>query len=154
MIIHPDIFVTPDYPVVRFREPREQIDLAVELPKILHTQGWGLGTYFHIQFVSHDKTRLFCSAPFIVTVEREHFHVANPEGFQPMTKTLGLREAEQIGAWWHAPPVQGAPSVQDVKAESAAPQPRKRPAEMGAADTPQKKPRAGQPGRGSARKTA
>ena len=136
MIIHPDIFVTPDYPIVRFREPREQIDLDVEVPKILHTQGWGLGTYFSIQFVSHDKTKLYSSARFVVTAEREHFHVTNPEGFQPMTKTLGLRKAEQIEKWWFA-------SDQNSKVEDA-PQKRAMPAEMGeqGTDTPPKKSRA------------
>ena len=100
MVIQPEVFVTPDRPVVRFREPREKIDLAVELPKVLHSQGWGAGTYFHVQFIDHDRTALLASAEFMVTAVTEGIHTSEANPYQPITKTIFMRQFEQIGEWW------------------------------------------------------
>jgi len=100
MRIHPEVIVTPDCPTVMFREPREKVDLEVEIPKILASQGWGLGTYFNIQFVNHDRTKLVASGKFIVESDTESLHTANPEGYQPITKTISYRKAGQIGGWY------------------------------------------------------
>lgn len=100
MLIHPEIIVTPDRPVIKFREPREHINLDVELPKILHAQGWGIGTYFHVQFVNHDKTRLLSSAEFVVTEEVESLYTSEANPYQPVTKAVFTRKAERIGEWW------------------------------------------------------
>ena len=102
MLIHPEIVVTPDCPTVQFREPKEKINLDVELPKILNAQGWGLGTYFHVQFINHDKTALIQSGKFVVTEEAESLHTANRDGYQPMTKTISARKAKQIGDWFYS----------------------------------------------------
>lgn len=99
MIIHPDIFTTPDLPTIRFKEPRDQVDLDIELPKILHSQGWGCGTYFHIQFLSHDKTELLASAKYVVTQENENMHTSDENPYQPVTKMVFNRKAERIGEW-------------------------------------------------------
>ena len=101
MLIHPEIAVTPDCPTVKFREPKEKINLDVELPKILNAQGWGLGTYFNIQFISYNRDKLIAEGKFIVTEESESLHTANPEAYQPMTKTLAARKAMQIGEWFY-----------------------------------------------------
>lgn len=103
MLIQPEIFVTPDRPVVRFRGPREKIDLAVELPRVLHAQGWGVGTYFNVQFVSHDRTVLLASAEFLVTAVTEGLQISEANPYQPVTKTVFMRQFEQIGKWWSAP---------------------------------------------------
>ena len=101
MRIHPEVIVTPDCPTVMFREPREKVDLKVEIPKILASQGWGLGTYFDIQFINHDRTELLATGKFIVTKDSEALHTANPEGYQPITKTISARKAGQIGDWYY-----------------------------------------------------
>lgn len=101
MIIHPTIIVTPDSPTVQFRDPRELVDLDVEIPKILRTQGWDIGTYFDVQFISHDRSAVLMAGRFIVTQARESLvtSTANPDA--PMTKAISVRMAEQIGDWWH-----------------------------------------------------
>ena len=114
MLIHPEVIVTPDCPTVKFREPREKIDLNVELPKILNAQGWGLGTYFHVQFINHDRSKLIVSGLFIVTEEAESLHTANPDAYQPMTKTISARKAKQIGEWFE-PEVTRKPGSEFVK---------------------------------------
>ena len=99
MIIQAEIIVTPDLPTIKFRNLREQVDLDIELPKILHAQGWGCGTYFHIQFLSHDRTKLLSSANYVVTNEIEELHTNEANPYQPVTKTLISRKASIIGDW-------------------------------------------------------
>ena len=100
MVIQPEIYTTPDRPVVRFREPREKVDLALELPKILQSQGWGIGTHFHVQFINHDRTALLASAEFMVTAVTEGIHTSEANPYQPITKTVFMRKFEQVGEWW------------------------------------------------------
>src|SRR3990172_3721770 len=100
MIIAAEVIVTCDFETIRFREPREQVDLDKELPKILHSQGWGCGTYFHVQFVSHDKTTLLASAQYVVSQVSESIHTSEANPYQPITKTIFSRKAELIGEWW------------------------------------------------------
>lgn len=99
MLIHPDVVVTPDYPTIRFRQPREQVDLNKELPRILQAQGWGCGTYFHVQFFSHDKTRLIASTRFVVTEEVELITTSEDQ-YRPITKTVFNRKCAQVDPWW------------------------------------------------------
>lgn len=99
MIIHPEITVTPDFPTIRFREPKESVDLDKEIPKILHGQGWGCGTYFNVQFLSHDRSELLAFAQYVVTEEKESLHTSDNQ-FQPMTKTVYGRKATIVGQWW------------------------------------------------------
>jgi hypothetical protein len=103
MIIHAEVVVTPDRPVVIFREPREKVDLDVELPRTLNSQGWGVGTYFNVQFISHDRTILLASAEFVVTEVREGLHTNEANPYQPITKMIASRKFEQIGDWWPKP---------------------------------------------------
>ena len=100
-IIRPEIFTTPDCPTVKFREEPENINLAIELPKILTSQGWALGTIFCIQFVNHEKTKLIKAARFIVTSENSSLQTFNPDGPQPMTKLVEARGASQMEAWFY-----------------------------------------------------
>lgn len=100
MVVHPEVIVTPDTPTVRFREPREHIDLDKELPRLLHAQGWSCGTYFNVQFLNHEKTKLLACARFVVTEETESVQTSDANPYQPMTKTVFSRKAEQIGEWW------------------------------------------------------
>ena len=100
MVIQPEIYTTPDRPIVRFREPREKIDLSLELPKVLQSQGWGIGTHFHVQFIDHDRTALLASAEFLVTQVAEGLHTSEANPYQPITKTIFMRKFEQIGEWW------------------------------------------------------
>jgi hypothetical protein len=113
MLIYPDIQATPDSPTIKFYQPREQIDLNKELPRILHTQGWGCGTYFNVQFLNHEKTKLLACGRFVVSEEVETLHTNDANPYQPMTKTVFSRSAEQIGEWW--------PSIHVGKTYEAAP---------------------------------
>ncbi len=99
MIIHPEIIVTPDQPTIRFRESFDEVDLERELPKILRNQGWGVGTYFHVQFLDFKRTRLLNSATFLVTEESETLHTSD-DPYQPVTRTLNERKAQRITDWW------------------------------------------------------
>jgi hypothetical protein len=99
MLIHPEIIVAPDRPTVKFREPREQVNLEAEIPKILHVQGWGVGTYFNVQFISHDRTKLLSAALFVVTQETEGLHTSD-HPYQPVTKVIYTRKASLVGGWW------------------------------------------------------
>jgi len=104
MRIHPEIIVTPDQPTIKFREDHEQVDLKVELPKILHSQGWSCGTYFNVQFVDHKRTELLRSGLFVVSEETESLHTNEANPYQPMTRTEFNRKAVQIGDWWTSEP--------------------------------------------------
>lgn len=100
MIIRPEIFTTPDCPTVKFREAFENVDLSVEIPKLLVGQGWGLGTVFSVQFITNDRIKLIKVARFIVTSEDESLNTSNADGYQPMTKLIYTREAKQIEKWF------------------------------------------------------
>lgn len=100
MLIYPDIQATPDSPTIKFYQPQDQIDLNKELPRILHTQGWGCGTYFNVQFLNHEKTKLLACGRFVVSEEIETLHTNDANPYQPMTRTVFSRRAEQIGEWW------------------------------------------------------
>ena len=110
MLIYPDIQATPDCPTIKFSQPREQIDLNKELPRILHAQGWGCGTLFNIMFLNHEKTKLLSCGRFVVTEEVESLQTNDANPYQPMTRTVFSRRAEQIGEWW--PETQSADVVE------------------------------------------
>lgn len=99
MITRPQIVITPDCPTVKFREDPTTVNLAIELPKILTQQGWGLGTMFCIQFINHEETKLIKLARFVVTAEKETMQTFNPDSERPMTKLVQAREACQIEPW-------------------------------------------------------
>lgn len=99
MVIYPEVLVTPDCPTVKFHQPRDQVDLEKELPRILHAQGWGCGTYFNVQFLSHDKTKLLACAKFVVSEEKETLHTSDNQ-YNPNTKTVFTRSAAQLENWW------------------------------------------------------
>lgn len=100
MVIYPEIQVTPDCPTIKFSQPRDQIDLTKELPRILHAQGWGCGTYFNVQFLNHEKTKLLSCGRFVVSEEIESLQTSDANHYQPMTRTVFSRVAMQIGDWW------------------------------------------------------
>lgn len=97
MIIHPEVFVTPDCPTIRFRESHENIDLDKELPKILHTQGWGCGTYFHVQFMNHEKTQLLSSCLYVVDSDKEELQINESNPYSPSTRTVHKCTASPAG---------------------------------------------------------
>lgn len=105
MVIYPEVIVTPDTPTIKFHQPRDQVDLSKELPRILHAQGWGCGTYFNVQFLNHEKTKLLACGRFVVTEEVESIQTNDANPYQPMTKTVFSRQAEQIGEWWVPPAI-------------------------------------------------
>ena len=102
MIVKPEIVVTPDYPKVFIREPREAVDLDVEIPKILQVQGWDVGTSFRILFLSHDRQELLAYAEFIVTASTESLETVDTGPASTMTKAVKARRWAQIGDWWEA----------------------------------------------------
>ena len=97
--IRPEIFTTPDCPTVKFREGSELVNLAIEIPKILISQGWGLGTIFAVQFTNHERTKLIKIARFIVDFEDSNIRTFNPDSQQPMSKLIETRTAKQIETW-------------------------------------------------------
>ena len=103
MVIHPEIIVTPDQPTIKFREPREKVDLDLEIPKVLHAQGWGIGTYFNVQFINHDRTELLAAALFLVNAEAESIHTSD-NIYSPMTRAVHARGFVQVGGWWEIGP--------------------------------------------------
>lgn len=100
MIVNSEIFVTPDCPTVRIRAPRETVDLDAELPKILHHQGWDVGTIFHVQFVDRERTRLLAMAPFVVVEATETLQTTEPSPYQTMTKMVTSRKYDRLGPWF------------------------------------------------------
>lgn len=126
MLIFPEIIVTPDMPTVKFYQPQEMVKLDQELPRILATQGWGCGTYFNVQFLNHEKTKLLACARFVVSEESESVRTSSADPYKPVTKTVFSRKADQIGDWWmpestdmkpSAPPsVVAAPSADESTA--------------------------------------
>jgi hypothetical protein len=93
MVIAPKVFITPDRPVIRFKQPREKTDLDKEIQRVLRAQGWGLGTYFNVQFVSHDETELISQAKYVVSKDCEDFQTNEDNLYNPSSKTVHLREA-------------------------------------------------------------
>lgn len=99
MIINPQIVTTPDCPTVIIREPEANVDLESVVRKILNSQGWGLGTYFHVQFVNHERTRLLKSGLFVVTEDDEQYKTSEVSPQQTMSRTVFVRKAMQVGDW-------------------------------------------------------
>lgn len=134
MLIYPDIQATPDSPTIKFYQPRDQIDLDKELPRILHTQGWGCGTYFNVQFLNHEKTKLLACGRFVVSEEIETLHTNDANPYQPMTRTVFSRRAEQIGGWFpevhethEAAPISVGPDTDSIPVFGEQPKRRGRP---------------------------
>ena len=102
-IIRPVISTTPDSPIVTFREDPKNINLDIEIPKLLVSQGggWELGTIFSVRFVNHERTKLIKVARFIVTLEDSSIQTFNPDSPQPMTKLVEAREVRQIENWFY-----------------------------------------------------
>ena len=104
MIIAPHIIITPDLPTVQFREPRELVDLDRELQRALNAQGWGVGTYFNVQFLTHDRTTLLASLEMVDFVVP--FSEDTPEALiQEITPAVLVkgedwRERGAVGAEW------------------------------------------------------
>lgn len=98
-IMRPEVFTTPDCPTVKFREGVELVNLDLEIPKILISQGWGLGTVFVVQFTNYERTKLIKMARFIVDSEDSDVRTFNADGPSPMTKTVETRTAKQIESW-------------------------------------------------------
>jgi len=116
MVIYPEVQVTPDTPTVKFHQPRDKVNLDVELPRILAAQGWGCGTYFNVQFMNHEKTKLLACARFVISDEVEDTVTIDANPYQPMTKTVVARRAQQIEDWWTAQEI--APSKPEEKPDT------------------------------------
>lgn len=99
MIISPQIIVTPDTPMVLFREAKEAFDIEAEVMKVVQRQGWGLGTRFNVHFISHDRTTLLATAEYIVTGEVEDYVTNDVDGYQTMSKTVFRRKCARLGDW-------------------------------------------------------
>jgi len=114
MKIQPEVIVTPDRPTVVIREPISEVNLDIEIPKILNAQGWGLGTYFNIQFIKDDRTKLIASGKFIVAEETKAMHTANAESYSPNTREIITKKALQIGDWFYP---KGLQQLEDKKVD-------------------------------------
>ena len=101
MIIHADVSGTPDCPTFSFRQPISEVNLDTEIPKILKEWGWSLGTYFNVQFIKDDRTKLIASGRFIVTEEVNAVHTANAESYSPNTREITSHKFMQIGDWFY-----------------------------------------------------
>lgn len=96
MVIAPEVSVTPDRPVVRFREPRDKLNLAKELQRVVQMQGWGVGTYFNVQFVSHNRENLLAECAFLVTCDAEELKTNDENPYSPKTHTAHIKTIKQI----------------------------------------------------------
>ena len=101
MNIQPEVFTTPDRPIVRLREFRGNVDLDTVISRLINAQGWGGGTYFSVQFMNHERTRIFSTAEFIVTQEDEALVTSNPDSMSPNTKMILKVKAERITEWFN-----------------------------------------------------
>ena len=121
MVIFPEVIVTPDSPTVKFHQPRDQVDLDKELPRILASQGWGCGTYFNVQFLNHEKTKLLACARFVVSEESESVRTSSDDPYRSVTKTVFSRKADQIGDWWTADkaPAESPPATAETGESTA-----------------------------------
>ena len=104
MLIRPEIFTTPDCPIVKFRESAENINLDIEIQKVLQSQGWGLGTIFSVQFINHDRTELIKTARYVVISENSDLRTFNPDSQSPMTKQVERRQAKRMESWFYPNP--------------------------------------------------
>lgn len=101
MRLNPEIIITPDNPIVQLRECRDSIeDEMLEVAKIANNQGWGIGVKFSVQYISHDRDRLFAEATFIVTRNVENLITTNPESRTPNTKSVNTLGVEIITPWY------------------------------------------------------
>jgi len=99
MKINPEVFTTPDRPIIRLREFKGNVDLDDAISKIIHAQGWGAGTYFSVQFMNHERTKIFSTAEFMVTQDDESIVTLNPDSRNPNTKMVSKLKAERLGDW-------------------------------------------------------
>jgi len=102
MIIHPDINNTPDRPVIKFRTPKELMDLNLELGRAMKSQGWALGTRFTVQFINHEKTNLLSTAEFVVSDREESFITNDDNPYAPTSKDIVTYRAFQVSDWWYS----------------------------------------------------
>jgi len=114
MIIHADVSGTPDCPTFSFRQPISEVNLDTEIPKILKEWGWSLGTYFNVQFIKDDRTKLIASGRFIVTEEVNAVHTANAESYSPNTREITSHKFMQIGDWFYP---KGLQQLEDKKVD-------------------------------------
>ncbi len=121
MVIFPEVIVTPDSPTVKFHQPREMVNLDQELPRILASQGWGCGTYFNVQFLNHEKTKLLACARFVVSEESESVLTSSDDPYRSVTKTVFSRKADQIGDWWKTDkaPAESPPVTAEAQADES-----------------------------------
>jgi hypothetical protein len=97
-IIQPEVIITPDRPTVRIRDAWEKTDLKKLLPQILQAQGWGVGTYFHVQFLNHDRNQLLADAEFVVTSDMQTLKTTD-SAYNPNTKMVVAYEASRVSEW-------------------------------------------------------
>lgn len=102
MIIHPDINNTPDRPVIKFRQPKELMDLTLELGRAMKSQGWALGTRFTVQFINHEKTQLLSTAEFVVSDREESFITNDDNPYAPTSRDIVTYRAIQVDDWWYS----------------------------------------------------
>jgi hypothetical protein len=102
MIIHPEVITTPDHPTIKFREKPDQVDLDREIWRVVNSQRWSAGTYFHVQFCNHEKTKVLSSAMFIVSEASEKLITNDDNPYAPMSKTAFHYTAHRVSKWWKA----------------------------------------------------
>ena len=108
MIVKPQIITTPDNPTVMFREAAEAFDLEDEVLKVVHRQGWGLGTRFSVHLINHEATELLKTATYVVTGEVEDYQTRDVDGYQSMSKTIYRRKCALLGDWTEIQPAKKA----------------------------------------------
>jgi len=99
-VIQPEIIITPDQPTIRLRTPQDNTDLDKLLPQVLQAQGWGVGTYFNVQFLNHERNQLLADARFVVISEMEHLKTTD-NAYTPNTRMVVAFKAEQVTDWRH-----------------------------------------------------
>jgi len=97
-IIQPEVVITPDQPTVRIREAEEKTDLKKILPQILQAQGWGVGTYFNVQFLNHERNKLLKDARFVVTADVQELKTTD-NAYTPNTRMIVAYQFEQVSEW-------------------------------------------------------
>lgn len=118
MVIHPDVDNTRVYTYVQFHQPQDQVDLEKEFELIFkHNRIAGVGSLFTVQFLSDDRTTVLSTGQFIVAYQKEKRITSDADPYQPVSRDVFIRKAEQIGEWWYS----------DIGGSVEHPGPRKKP---------------------------
>jgi hypothetical protein len=76
--------------------------LEKEISKVINYQRWSCGTYFNVQCVNHNRSKLLQTSLWVVCEETEDVRVNEDNPYSPVSHIVSARKAAQIGDWWYS----------------------------------------------------